>query len=103
MSPKRFTLVLLPIITFFWYFFSYVIPLFNLWTVGIFIVLQIIFGLVLESSSKRFYFAERHYDGQMTIISKPDGHHLFSLEIDDDPYKLVEKDCVIFKVEALEE
>lgn len=61
------------------------------YVLGCFAVVQTILGIYLYVMSNR-------YDGQMVVGDKEDGGKLFSLELNDDPEPLQNKESVSFRV-----
>jgi hypothetical protein len=54
-------------------------------------VLLLVAGYLMQRKTK-------HYDGQIIITTNEVGKHIFSLELDIDPYELKNMDVVSFKV-----
>lgn len=68
--------------------------------VGTIAVITTFLGVTLGISTKAYENSERAYDGSMTVHTPVDGPKTFTLEINDEPETLQEKDAIRFKVQS---
>lgn len=66
--------------------------------VGTIVALEVFLGLALGLSTNQYNRSDARYDGRL-ITEETDGAKSFTLEYDDDPYYLDQKDEVVLKVQ----
>lgn len=66
--------------------------------VGTLAILATFLGVCLGISHTRYENSDEAYDGKIVIFNRPDGGKTFSLELNDNPNKLENKDSVRFRV-----
>lgn len=66
--------------------------------VGTLTAIATFLGVLLKVSTKSYDNSDAKYDGKVVVEDGEDGQKLFSLELNDDPLALQNKESVTFKV-----
>ena len=87
-------MVILPLWAAVWFLLSFVFSVVDEAFLGILIFLILLFGLILESFSRRY----QSYNGQLVISKDETGKLVYLLELDTDPIDILDLDSISFKV-----
>lgn len=100
---KTLVQVILPGISTFYFTMS------NIWgwpreeqVIGTLAAFAVFLGLLLGQSNRRYKASDAQYDGKIVVTTKEDGTPLVSLELNGDPYDIIDMKSANFKVQPID-